>query len=103
MNNTLADYTEVHIDNTPPRFDRVEWKKNIKNGTYVHTSRIQFVASDDGSGVHLLEYKLFVGDDADEHGGGYVSANIMQLMPAQRNQSAIVYSTHVFYWNRHWT
>jgi hypothetical protein len=37
--------------------------------------RIQFVASDDGSGVHLLEYKLFVGDDADEHGGGYVSAN----------------------------
>jgi hypothetical protein len=39
MNNSVADYTEVHIDNTPPRFDRVEWKKNIKNGTYVHTSR----------------------------------------------------------------
>lgn len=39
MNNTLADYTEVHIDNTPPRLDKVDWKMNIQNGTYVHTSR----------------------------------------------------------------
>jgi hypothetical protein len=39
MNNTLADYTEVHIDNTPPRVANDHLHVNIVNGTYEHTSR----------------------------------------------------------------
>lgn len=33
------------------------------------------MASDDGSGVHLLEYSLYVGDSTDKHDGGRVPAN----------------------------
>ncbi|XP_053391927.1 uncharacterized protein LOC123531687 [Mercenaria mercenaria] len=75
MNHTLADYTEVHIDNTPPRVANVKVEENIVNGTYKHTSRITFKASDDDSGVHRIEYKLFVGNRTDEHGKGSIPAN----------------------------
>ena len=39
MNNTKADYTEVHIDNTPPRYADPKLQKNIENGTFTYTSR----------------------------------------------------------------
>ncbi|XP_052812485.1 uncharacterized protein LOC128240040 [Mya arenaria] len=62
MNNTAVDYTEVHVDNTPPRISDQRLEKNIINGTYSHTSRVTFQASDDGSGVHKLQLTLYVGN-----------------------------------------
>ncbi|XP_053373157.1 uncharacterized protein LOC123531756 [Mercenaria mercenaria] len=75
MNNTLADYTEVHIDNTPPRLADTKLQKNIINGSYTYTSRITFTASDDGSGVHKLGYKLTVGNSTKPNKHGIVTAN----------------------------
>jgi hypothetical protein len=39
MNNTRADYTEVHIDNTPPRVADTKLWINVENGSYTYTSR----------------------------------------------------------------
>ncbi|WAR10285.1 hypothetical protein MAR_035361, partial [Mya arenaria] len=61
MNNMAVDYTEVHIDNTPPRVSDEYLEKNVENGTYTYTSRVTFQASDDGSGVHKLQLTLYVG------------------------------------------
>ncbi|WAR10294.1 hypothetical protein MAR_035370 [Mya arenaria] len=41
MNNTAVDYTEVHVDNTPPRLSDQRLQENVKNGTYTYTSRLQ--------------------------------------------------------------
>ncbi|WAR10301.1 hypothetical protein MAR_035377, partial [Mya arenaria] len=38
MNNTAVDYTEVHVDNTPPRFSDQSIEENIMNGTYTYAS-----------------------------------------------------------------
>ncbi|XP_052782551.1 uncharacterized protein LOC128218858 [Mya arenaria] len=62
MNNTAVDYTEVHVDNTPPRFSNERLEENIRNGTFTYTSKITFDASDEGSGVHKLQLTLFVGN-----------------------------------------
>ncbi|XP_053373169.1 uncharacterized protein LOC123532025 [Mercenaria mercenaria] len=75
MNHTLADYTEVHIDNTPPRVAKENLEENIVNGTYTHTSRITFEASDGDSGVHRIDYTLFVENRTDEQGSGKIPAN----------------------------
>ncbi|XP_052280020.1 uncharacterized protein LOC127877806 [Dreissena polymorpha] len=64
MNNTLADYTEVHIDNSPPRVSNSMIQQNVINGTFVYTTRLTFDASDDGSGVHKIAVDLFVADYA---------------------------------------
>ncbi|XP_052278482.1 uncharacterized protein LOC127876967 isoform X2 [Dreissena polymorpha] len=62
MNNTLADYTEVHIDNSPPRVSNSEIQHNALNGSFPYTTRLTFDASDDGSGVHKIAVDLFVAD-----------------------------------------
>ncbi|XP_053391930.1 uncharacterized protein LOC123531686 [Mercenaria mercenaria] len=75
MNNTLADYTEVHIDNTPPRLADTKLHKNIVNGTYTYSSRITFTASDGGSGVHKLGYELSVENSTKSNKQGTITAN----------------------------
>ncbi|XP_052812774.1 uncharacterized protein LOC128240260 isoform X2 [Mya arenaria] len=75
MNNTAVDYTEVHIDNSPPRISDQQLKENIINGTYTYTSRVTFKASDDGSGVHKLEMALYVGNSSTPKKIHSVSAN----------------------------
>ncbi|WAR10289.1 hypothetical protein MAR_035365, partial [Mya arenaria] len=75
MNNTAVDYTEVHIDNTPPRFLDEHLEMNIKNGTYTYASRVTFQASDDGSGVHKLQMTFYVGNSSIPKKVYNVSAN----------------------------
>lgn len=41
--------------------------------------RITFAASDAGSGVHRLSYKLFVGNNTAEHNSGSILANIINV------------------------
>ncbi|XP_053373171.1 uncharacterized protein LOC128546533 [Mercenaria mercenaria] len=86
MNHTLADYTEVHIDNTQPRVAGENLEENIVNGTYTHTSRITFKASDDDSGVHRIDYALFVENRTAEQGSGTTPANY-------RNNASVVCSS----------
>ncbi|XP_052278483.1 LOW QUALITY PROTEIN: uncharacterized protein LOC127876968 [Dreissena polymorpha] len=62
MNNTQPDYTEVHIDNSPPRVSNSMIKTNVVNGSFVYTTRLMFDASDDGSGVHKIAIDLYVGN-----------------------------------------
>ncbi|WAR10652.1 hypothetical protein MAR_035728, partial [Mya arenaria] len=75
MNNTAVDYTEVHVDNTPPRFSDQRLETNVINGTYTYTSRVTFQASDDGSGVHKLNLTLYVGNSTTPKKIHSVSAN----------------------------
>ncbi|XP_052813767.1 uncharacterized protein LOC128240857 [Mya arenaria] len=75
MNNTAVDYTEVHVDNTPPRFSDQHLETNVINGTYTYTSRVTFQASDDGSGVHKLNLTLYVGNSTTPKKIHSVSAN----------------------------
>ncbi|WAR10657.1 FGFR1-like protein [Mya arenaria] len=80
MNNTAVDYTEVHVDNTPPRFSDQRLETNVINGTYTYTSRVTFQASDDGSGVHKLQLTLYVGNST--------TPKKIHSVPANRNDSS---------------
>ncbi|WAR10291.1 FGFR2-like protein [Mya arenaria] len=75
MNKTAVDYTEVHVDNTPPRISHQQLMENVINGTYTYTSRVTFRASDDGSGVHKLQMTLYVGNSSIPKKIHSVSAN----------------------------
>ncbi|XP_052812776.1 uncharacterized protein LOC128240261 isoform X2 [Mya arenaria] len=75
MNKTAVDYTEVHVDNTPPRLSDQRLQENVTNGTYTYTSRVTFQASDDGSGVHKLQLALYVGNSSTPKKIHSVSAN----------------------------
>jgi hypothetical protein len=39
LNNTLADYTEVHIDNTGPRVASEQIQLNVDSGMFTYNSR----------------------------------------------------------------
>ncbi|KAH3868704.1 hypothetical protein DPMN_031856 [Dreissena polymorpha] len=80
MNNTLADYTEVHIDYSPLRVSNSMIQQNVENGTFVYTTRLTFDASDDGSGVHTIAVDLFV--------AGYANFKRTEIFQANRKNES---------------
>lgn len=41
MGNVAVDYTEVYIDNTPPRVAGGQWIPNTPGGIYTYTARYE--------------------------------------------------------------
>ncbi|KAL3832352.1 hypothetical protein ACJMK2_024004 [Sinanodonta woodiana] len=58
MGHSAYDYTEVKFDRTPPVVGGLSFHRNYPNGSYKYCSRLMFIASDEDSGVHTIQYKV---------------------------------------------
>ncbi|KAJ8310213.1 hypothetical protein KUTeg_012078 [Tegillarca granosa] len=62
MNNTKVDYTDVSFDSTMPEIENTEFVRNIINGSFPFSSRIQLITLDPQSGIYKIKWKLRAAD-----------------------------------------
>ncbi|KAJ8314807.1 hypothetical protein KUTeg_006957 [Tegillarca granosa] len=62
MNNTKVDYTDVSFDSTMPEIENTKFVRNIVNGSYPFSSRIQLITLDPQSGIFKIKWKLRAAD-----------------------------------------
>ncbi|KAL3832342.1 hypothetical protein ACJMK2_023994 [Sinanodonta woodiana] len=77
MGHSAYDFAQVKFDNTPPVVSRPLFQRNYPNGSYKYCSRFMFLANDEDSGVHTLQYNLVMNSTGEVKYTGMSLANFI--------------------------
>ncbi|KAK3600799.1 hypothetical protein CHS0354_020476 [Potamilus streckersoni] len=79
LGNVKSDSTAVHFDSTPPNWSERSVLVKNQNGTYNHSSRLNFNAWDIDSGVHKIGFRLIRDDTRQVQHHGYAAASVKNI------------------------